>query len=107
MVEASRSILAGKPPAYYEDAANDYSNINAGFTTKFSSRSKEELLAQLMVSMEGFEAFIQTLPAEELSLDHGVRHYTGYPATVNKIIGSLAGDYQNHTEQILEWMAKS
>ncbi|MEW6029897.1 MAG: ClbS/DfsB family four-helix bundle protein [Chloroflexota bacterium] len=104
MIESSLSILAGKPPAYYEDARNDYSNINAGFTAKHSSRSKRELLAELKSSMEKFEAFIHALPAEELTADHGVVHYSGSPATVGRIINSLAGDYQYHTRQIKEWL---
>ncbi len=100
MIDSSRSILAGQPPSYFEDSKNDYSNINAGFTRKFSSQSRQELLAELKSSMTGFEAFILSLPDEELTADHGVVHYSGVPATINKIIYSLAGDYQYHTKQI-------
>lgn len=102
MIEASLSLLAGKPPAYYADTPNDYSNINAGFTAKYSSQSKQELLAELKSSMEGFETFALTLPEGELTEDHGVRHYSGDPATVSRIVASLAGDYQVHTRQIRE-----
>ncbi len=107
MIDSSRSILAGQPPPYYDDLKNDYSNINAGFTKKFFSHSKQELLAQLKSSMENFEAFIFSLPAKELELDHGVVHYSGVPATVSKIINSLAGDYRYHTNQILEWLKQA
>jgi hypothetical protein len=103
MIDSSLSILAGKSPSYYDDSKNDYSNINAGFTMKFSSRSKQELLSELKSSMENFEAFIFALPAEELGADHGVVHYSGIPATISKIINSLASDYQYHTDQILKW----
>jgi len=104
MIEASLSILAGKAPAYYADSANDYRSINAGFTTKYSSHSKQELLSELSSSLENFEAFILALPDEEMLADHGVRHYSGSPATLSKIITSLAGDYQSHTRQIKEWL---
>lgn len=104
MIEASSSILAGRKPDYYEDTPNDYSNMNARFTKEYSSRSKEELLQQLKSTMEKFEAFVLTLPPAELAADHGVRHYTGSPATVNRIIASLAGDYLYHTLQIREWL---
>jgi hypothetical protein len=104
MIEASLSILAGKPPSYYDDARNDYSSINSGFTAKHSSQSKQELLAELKSSLEKFEAFIYTLPAEELAADHGVIHYSGNPATVTRIINSLAGDYRYHIHQIMEWL---
>jgi hypothetical protein len=103
MIESSLSILAGSPPAYYADVQNNYSTINAGFTAQYSSRSKQALLAELVSSMEKFKAFIHSLPAEELAADHGVAHYGGSPATLAKIINSLAGDYQAHTRQISEW----
>jgi hypothetical protein len=106
MIEASSSILAGQMPSYYADAPNDYSHINAAFTAKFSSRSKQELLAELKSSLEGLEAYVLTLPAGELAADHGVRHYRGGPASVSQIIGSLAGDYRYHTNQIREWLDK-
>lgn len=104
MIQASSSILAGKRPSYYEDAWNDYSNLNSRFTAKYSSRSKDQLLAQLGESFAGFEEFVGALPAAELDADHGVRHYSGGPATVNRIIASLAHDYQYHTRQIQEWL---
>jgi hypothetical protein len=106
MIEASISILAGKSPSYYDDARNDYSNINSGFTAQYSSRSKPELLAELQSSMEKLEAYIHSLPTDELVADHGVVHHSGSPATVTKIIDSLTGDYQYHTQQIIEWLNK-
>jgi hypothetical protein len=106
MIESSISILAGNLPSYYDDAQNDYSNINSGFTAQYSSLSKQEPLAELQSSMEKLEAYIHTLRTEELLADHGVVHYSGSPATVTRIINSLAGDYQYHTHQIIEWLNK-
>jgi len=103
MIQASKSILAGQPPEYYSDAPNDYRNINAAFVKQHSSRSKEELLHELHSSMRDFKSYIASLPSSELSSDHGVMHYSGQPATVGKIMGSLAGDYEEHTRQIREW----
>src|SRR5215217_3042068 len=62
MIEASSSIRAGNPPSYYDDAPNDYSNINASFTAKHSSQSKQELLAELRSSLESLMKFIDGLP---------------------------------------------
>lgn len=100
MIEASLSILAGKQPAYYDDTPFNYSHINAGYAVKYTSNSKEELLKQLNSSLSEFEKFIQGLSPEEITADFGVRHYSGVPATVSKIIASLAGDYEYHTQQI-------
>jgi hypothetical protein len=106
MIEASSSIRAGNPPSYYDDAPNDYSNINASFTAKYSSQSKQELLAELQSSVEKLEKFIDSLPSEELTAHHGVMHHSGEPATIAEIIDSLASDYQDHSRQIEEWLNK-
>lgn len=100
MIEASRTILAGKTPSYYEDAPNDFSTINAGFTARYASRSKQELLEELKASMDRLELFLLGLPPGELEKDHGARHYRGGPASVGRTIVSLAGDYRHHTQQI-------
>jgi hypothetical protein len=44
------------------------------------------------------------LSEEELTAHHGIRHYSGNPATVTRIIASLAGDYRTHTQQLQEWL---
>ena len=106
MIEASLSILSGKAPAYYSDKPNDYSRINSGFTMKYSSRSKPELLTELKTSLDALETFVLALPEEELAADHGVRHYSGSPATVSRLLASLAGDYQLHAQQIRAWLNK-
>jgi|SRR5215216_5745428 len=106
MIEAASSILAGQPPAYDDDAPNDYSSINASFTAKYSSQSKPELLAELQSSLEKLEQFINSLPIEELTANHGVMHHSGEPATIAEIIDSLAGDYEDHLRQIEEWLNK-
>jgi hypothetical protein len=106
MIEASLSILAGKSPAYYADKSNDYRSINSGFTARHSSHSKKELLADLKFSLARLEAFVLALPDVELTADHGVRHYSGAPASVSRILSSLAGDYRSHTQQIKEWLEK-
>jgi hypothetical protein len=104
MIQSGRSILAGEPPAYYADAACDFRNINAAFVAAYSLRGKDEALRQLDSTMREFEAYLADLSAAELSADCGVRHHSGQPATVERLIGSLAGDYALHTNQIRAWV---
>jgi len=106
MIDASLSILAGNPPSYYDDAANDYSNINASFIAKHSSQSKQVLLEELQSSVEKLEKFIDSLPTEELTANHGVMHHSGDHATIADIIDSLSDDYQDHSRQIEKWLNK-
>ena len=106
MIESSEFILAGKTPTYFADAPNDYCHINAEFMARYSSQSKQELLATLDSTKEKLEAFISTLSADDLIADYGVKHYSGEPATVTRIIKSLAGDYEYHMREISEWFGK-
>jgi hypothetical protein len=104
MIQACASIRLGEPPAYYADAPNDYRNINAALVEHYASRSRLQLLAELAESMAGLEAYLAGLPASELASDWGVTHYTGEPASVGRIVRSLAGDYEHHTRQINAWL---
>jgi hypothetical protein len=104
LLQASRSILVGQTPAYYSDAPNDYRTINAGLVERYPSRSKDELLGELDGSMKDLDAYLVDLPASELSSDHRVTHYTGQPATVGKVIRSLASEYENHKRQTTDWL---
>jgi len=106
MIESSLSILAGNQPSYYDDAPNDYSNINARFTEEHASQSKEELLAELRSSAEKLEKFIDSLSIEERTANHGLMHHSGEPATIADIVDSLAEDYVSHTHEIEEWLHK-
>jgi len=104
MIDASSSILAGEPPAYYADAPNDYKIINASLVAQHSSTSKTELLRDLKSSMDRFVAFLVALPPVELTADHGVKHYSGRPATVMSIVDSVSRDYRDHTRQVSDWV---
>ena len=105
MIESGRDILRGEQPSYYSDSANDYRNINAGFVAKYSTRDRASLLGELAASMQEFETFLHGLKPSELTADHGVVHYGGSPATVARLMDSLAGDYRDHAREITEWLA--
>ena len=54
--------------------------------------------------MDRLIAFLAALPAGELTADHGVKHYSGRPATLIGIINSLSRDYREHARQVSDWM---
>jgi hypothetical protein len=72
----------------------------------YSSQSKQELLTELQSSLEALQQFLESLPVEELTANHGVMHHNGEPATVTHIIDSLASDYQDHMREVEEWLNK-
>jgi hypothetical protein len=104
MIEAIQSILRGETPEYYSDAGSDYRSINAAYFRRYPSLSRAELLDDLDASMLAFQQFILALDPAELDASHGVRHYSGRPATAAGVILSLAGDYTAHCEQMRAWL---
>lgn len=107
MRASCQELLQGKAPSYYADAANEYREINAGLVAEFDSRDREVLLEELLSSRQALFAYLQSLEPGEWRADHGVRHYSGEPATVARIVASLAGDYRDHTRQIEDWVERS
>ena len=76
MIQACSSILVNEEPAYYADAPNNFSNINAAFVREYPSMSKLELLSQLETSLEELVDFLLALDLDELTARHEVIHYT-------------------------------
>jgi hypothetical protein len=105
MIQACDSILAGEPPVYYADAANNYAGINAALVGHYASRSKAALLEDLASSMGELSAYVAGLPPAALTTTRGVIHHSGESATVAKVFRSLAGDYQEHVREIRAWLA--
>lgn len=103
MLRVCMGLQKGQTPAYYTDAPNDYSNINAGFIAKYDAQEKEKLLRDLEETKSELVTYLRSLPPEEWDADHGVIHYRGGAATIRRTIQSLAGDYRHHTQEILAW----
>jgi len=100
MIVASGSILRGETPAYYADTPHGYRHLNAAHAAAYPSLSKIDLLCELEASMNEFQTFVRSLPATEIENSHGVRHYSGRPATIGGIIRSLTQDYRDHMHEI-------
>ncbi len=103
MIAASQSVRAGKTPAYYVDAANDYRNINAQAIAEFPATDRRILLAQLRATLDEFRQYLQTLAPNDWDSGVDVQHYRGGAATTQRIVQSLTGDYECHTQQIAQW----
>jgi hypothetical protein len=106
MIAASQDLEAGTPPSYYADAMNDYRNINARAIAAFPSRDRRVLLNELRATLGELARYLQTLDSHVWDADHGVQHHRGGPATIRRIVDSLAGDYEHHTRQVEEWRAR-
>lgn len=103
MIAASQTVSAGKTPGYYVDAANDYRKINAQAIAEFPATDRRILLAQLRTTLDEFRQYLETLAQNEWDADFGVHHYRGGATTPRRIVQSLTGDYEWHTQQIAQW----
>jgi len=104
LAQAGVSIIAGELPTYYADAPNDYRNINAVFVMHYASTSREDLLGELASAIDDLAAFVVGLSKAQLTEDHRLMHYSGEPATVQKIIRSLTGEFAHHRGEIGAWL---
>ncbi len=93
-------IRNGLTPFYHQDAPNDYRNINAEFITHYNSTDRGALLAELRSSRDELVEYVRGLHEQDWAQDFGPRHYRGGPATVERCIESIMGDYIHHTEEI-------
>lgn len=100
-----RQILSGRKPFYFEDAHNDYSNVNADSVQRYSSTSRPNLMTEFGRSSEELRLYLLSLDLSEWETDHGIRHGR-WAITVRNTIGALRSDYDAHRQEIEQWASR-
>lgn len=95
-----QQIRSGLSPFYHKDGPNDYREINANSIARYNSTDRSALLKELANSKDELVAYVKGLDSQDWDKDYGPQHYRGGPATIERWIKSLTGDYINHTEEI-------
>jgi len=93
-------ILNGSAPFYHVDGPNDYRTINAEFVAHFNSTDRDALLHDLAESQRALKILLEDVDEQTWSLDFGVQHYRGGPATVGRCVESITADYLEHAQEI-------
>lgn len=96
------ALREGAEPFYFHDGTNDYRKVNARFFAQFPSTDKDELLNDVVRTMEILTLYLRTISEPEWELDTGIVHYRGGPATVARCVDSLIRDYRKHRQEILD-----
>lgn len=103
---ATKSILEGQLPSFYEHRDRDWQTYNAILVKKHKKDSFQELLTAVKDSQEKLIEFLQTIPAENFNKDFGVR-FRGYKVTIQRLLEAEWKDEQTHLQQIVDFFKES
>jgi len=105
-VEAIKSVLDGKLPAFYEHHDRDWQTYNAMLVRKYKMNSFRELRATVKTSQKKLIEYLQTIPPEYFNRDFGVR-FRGYKVTIQRLLEADIKDVQIHCQQIINFFKES
>ncbi|MBU0494140.1 MAG: ClbS/DfsB family four-helix bundle protein [Chloroflexi bacterium] len=101
-LEAAKAVLAGELPAFYAHHDRDWQTYNARLVAEHRRGDFGELVASVVGSHRQLVEFLETIPAQELFQDQGVR-FRGYKVTVARLIEADVKDVKIHHAQIIEF----
>ncbi len=104
-IEGCQRIIQGQRPDFFEDADNDYSNINARSVKSYATENKINLLAELTDSFRDLKSYLASLNYQNWVKDYGVR-YNDWVITVHNTVLAVHHDYESHQEEIEAWVAE-
>jgi hypothetical protein len=104
-LDAAKSVVAGRLPAFYEHRDRDWQTYNAMLVKKYKRNNFRELLATLKKSQKKLVAYVQTIPPEDFNRDFGVR-FRGYKVTIQRLLEADIKDVQIHHQQIVDFFGK-
>ena len=103
---AAREVLAGQLPAFYAYHDRDWQTYNARLVAEHKRVAWVDMVASVEESHHRLIEYLQTVPAEELERDRGVR-FKGYKVTIARLLQAETGDEQQHAAQIRDFWALS
>ena len=101
-LEAAQALLAGQLPSFYAYRDRDWKTYNARQVAEYRRDDFAELLASVEDSLQKLVAFLETIPAEELDKDSGVR-YKRYKVTIARLLQAETKDEKNRYRQVEEF----
>lgn len=101
-IEGCEQIMRGERPDYFEDADNDYSNLNAESVKTYASKNKINLVVELKDSFRDLKTYLEALSYQNWVKDYGVR-YHDWVITIHNTVLALQKDYESHQAEIEDW----
>ncbi len=97
--KAVKAIQSGKLPEFYAYKDRDWQTYNARLVRKYKRDGLAELISTLQASHQKLIDSIQSISAEELEQDYGVR-FKGYKVTIARLLQAELKDEKVHYTQI-------
>lgn len=101
-LQAANAILDGQLPEFYEHHDKDWKIYNAMLVALYKRPTLAEQVQQARETQKQLLNFLQTLPAEDINLDSGVR-FKGVKVTIARLLQSELDDEKTHFEQVFEF----
>lgn len=102
-LEAVEAVLAGRLPAFYAYRDPDWRTYNAMLVARYRRGMLTEMIEQARDSHRQLLDFLQSIPAESLGRDFGVR-FRGYKVTIQRLLTAEHGDEMTHLQQIGDFL---
>jgi hypothetical protein len=103
---AAKDIQAGKLPEFYAHYDKDWKTYNAELVAKYKRDDFNEMLALVKESQHQLITYLESLPADALDMDFGVRSRRGTRVTIARLLQAEWKDEQEHLRQIQEFIAQ-
>jgi len=105
-LEATKSVLSGHVPAFYDYRDRDWRTYNTILVKKNKKGTTQELISAAKASEEKLIRFLQTIPPEHFNKDFGVR-FRGYKVTIQRLLEAETKDERTHDQQITDYFRES
>jgi hypothetical protein len=103
---AAKDIQAGKLPEFHAHYDKDWKTYNAELVAKYKRDDFDELLKLVEDSQHQLLEYLESLPAEILGKDFGVRSGRGTRVTIARLLQAEWKDEQEHLRQIRKFIAQ-
>ena len=104
--EAVKAIRSGELPEFYAYKDRDWQTYNARLVREYKRDSLAEMMSTLQVAHQKLIAAVESIPAEELQEDMGVR-FRGYKVTITRLLEAELKDEKEHYNQIVLFKNKA
>lgn len=106
-IEAATDIQAGRRPRVFEQWDPGWVTYNAQLVQKYKREDFSALLTAIQESQAALLAFVQSIQAEDIAKDYGVRSPSGTNVTIEVFLQYEIEDESQHYQQIQAWLIGS
>ena len=103
-IEAVKDILAGQAPRVFKQWDPEWANYNAELVRRYRRDRFGDMLTESTASHAALIEFIETIPAEDIGKDFGIRSPNGTNITVEWFLQFEIDDEGCHYDQVQDWL---